>query len=286
MNEMRANYIITNRSISVTFDGKTLTVSKEDDAEKYSAVLKAIKEDRLDTISAIFEEKKILVSEYTDGNLQVIDGQVHIKSLSGEDQTIPLELNEMLMDYIKNEIPYLPLVNFVFKLNQNPSYRSVQQLFSFLVKNHFTITDSGNFIAYKGVRGNFTDCHTGKMDNSIGVTVKMPRNQVNEDPNQTCSSGLHVANYDYAFTMFGNGNERQVVMVEVDPKNVVSVPIDYNCAKMRTCEYKVIGLAKGELKERVYCSNDDDDDDDDDDDGRDCNCCGLDFDQCGCSYPS
>ena len=33
---------------------------------------------------------------------------------------------------------------------------------------------------------------------------------------------------------------KKVVLCEVDPSNVVSVPIDYNNTKMRVCEYKVI----------------------------------------------
>jgi hypothetical protein len=71
----------------------------------------------------------------------------------------------------------------------------------------------------------------------------MPRNQVNEDPNQTCSYGLHVANFDYA-SGFGSGH---MLEVEVHPADVVAIPVDYNQAKMRVCKYKVIGVVEQEL---------------------------------------
>lgn len=70
----------------------------------------------------------------------------------------------------------------------------------------------------------------------------MSRNQVNEDATQTCSHGLHVANWDYAHNVYSAGSDAVMLEVEVNPADVVAVPVDYNQAKMRVCKYKVLGV--------------------------------------------
>jgi len=86
------------------------------------------------------------------------------------------------------------------------------------------------------VRSDFTDCHTGKFDNSPGQVVTMPRNEVNEDKDQTCSSGLHFCSLSYLSSFYGD----KVVILKINPRDVVSIPSDYNNAKGRCCRYEVI----------------------------------------------
>jgi hypothetical protein len=128
------------------------------------------------------------------------------------------------------------LINFLEKLMENPSYRAVNSLYDFMQHNDIEINGEGNFYAWKRVRDNYTDCHTGTFDNSVGAEPSMPRNMVNEDPEQTCSRGLHVAAEHYLSSFHGN----VTIKCEVNPKDVVSCPIDYNFAKLRTCRYKVV----------------------------------------------
>ena len=127
---------------------------------------------------------------------------------------------------------------FLENLKKNPSKESVKDLYDFLAACDLPITEDGCFLAYKRVTENFTDCHTGTMDNSVGKIVKMPRNKVNDDRNVTCSSGLHVCSKSYLNDFYGEN----IVVCKVNPKNVVSVPVDYNQSKMRVCEYEVIGV--------------------------------------------
>jgi len=76
----------------------------------------------------------------------------------------------------------------------------------------------------------------------------MNRDNVNPDANETCSHGLHVGAFAYANTF-----SELLLEVEVNPKDVVAVPPDYNNQKMRVCEYKVIRVAPGhERQEEVY----------------------------------
>ena len=43
-----------------------------------------------------------------------------------------------------------------------------------------------------------------------------------------------------------------VVLVKFNPKDIVSVPSDCNCEKMRVSSYEVISVAREQLEEAVY----------------------------------
>ena len=130
-----------------------------------------------------------------------------------------------------------PMVLFMENLMSNPSKRSVLELYGFLEKSNLPITPDGHFLAYKKVRDNYLDCHSGTMDNSVGKVLEMERNEVDDDKDRTCSSGLHFCSISYLNCF---GGERTMIL-KINPRDVVSIPSDYNDAKGRTCRYEVIG---------------------------------------------
>lgn len=138
-----------------------------------------------------------------------------------------------------------PMSMFLENLMLNTSYRAVNELYGFLEESNLPLTEDGCFLAYKRVSNNFTDLHTGTFDNSPGQTVKMERHNVNEDKRKTCSSGLHFCAYDY-LPMYGNSSSNTTIMVKINPRDVVSIPVDYNNAKGRCCQYEVVCEIKKE----------------------------------------
>lgn len=130
----------------------------------------------------------------------------------------------------------LPLTSFEMFLNnldQNPSFNSRKQLMGFLSACDLPITDSGYLLAYKAVRDDFFDKHSGTVKYAIGSVVSMDRSAVDDNPNNTCSHGLHVCSKEYG--RFA----KRLLIVYVNPADVVSVPTDYNNAKMRVCKLTV-----------------------------------------------
>jgi hypothetical protein len=149
-----------------------------------------------------------------------------------------------------------PMVLFMHNLLKNPSKRSVDELYGFLEKNNLPITPDGYFLAYKKVRNDFLDIHSGTMDNSPGTVVEMERYKVDDNKDQTCSTGLHFCGMSY-LSHFGSGGDRTVI-VKIDPADVVSIPSDYNGAKGRACRYEVIGelgVEPGKAFDRSVQSN-------------------------------
>lgn len=225
-------YGITDKNVTVNFDdGQTHIMPRTDPlADK---LIQALREGRQDEIPEMVSKAK-RIEKYGQGSFKVQDGRIHINGIP-----VPGVLSAKIIKFQEEGLPHEPLIKFAENLQKNPSYRAVNELFQFLEKNDHPITENGCFIAYKKVRDDFLDVHSGTFDNSPGNVVEMSRNQVNEDSTQTCSHGLHVANFDYASTFYSGG---KMLEVEVNPADVVSIPVDYNQSKMRVCKYTVLGV--------------------------------------------
>jgi hypothetical protein len=125
---------------------------------------------------------------------------------------------------------------FLEDLVRNPSPMSVEAFARWIDKKRHPVTDRGTFLAYKRVTSAYRDCHTGNFDNSPGQVVEMPRERVDSNQRNTCSTGFHVCSHDY----LGNFAGARDLVVEIAPSDVVAVPPDYEFTKMRVCKYRVI----------------------------------------------
>ncbi len=95
----------------------------------------------------------------------------------------------------------------------------------------------------------------------------MPRSKVDDDTSAGCSTGLHAGTYRYA-SGFAQG---RLLTVEINPRDVVSVPTDSDYQKIRTCRYTVVGVTEVEYTEPTW-------------DDCDCGCEDCeDCDECDCS---
>lgn len=246
---MNYPHVITQDSISVSINGDVKTIHKESSA--YPLLKEALINKDWEKVAGLTSPAD-QISYVSDGKMRVSNNQVFLKVEGESDWPIPGDLNTKILDYLAAGEPFRYLILFADKIRRNPSKSSAEQLFTFLIKNKFTITPEGNFVAYKRVRNDFKDIYTGTMDNSIGKVVEMDRGNVNPDQHMTCSYGLHVANYDYAAHKYSQASEDNLLLVEVDPVDVVSVPTDYNNSKMRVCKYRVLELCRKELESLVY----------------------------------
>ena len=182
---------------------------------------------------------------------------------------------QKILEFMKAKLPVKSLLNFVSKVMANPSRRAVQELYKFLEHGQMPLTPSGNFLAYKSVKENYRDWYSGNFSNTVGSEHTMARNDVCDDPDLGCSYGFHVGTLGYA-TEFNRGSNR-LMIVEVDPSDVVSVPHDCQNQKLRTAKYKVVGEFEKPLANDYSSQYNNDEDEDEDDD------CG--FPNCDCDEP-
>lgn len=203
------------------------------------------------------------VATFSDGLVEIKNGQV-----TYEGEVVHGSISKRILEFMSKGLPFQPLVNFLNNLMENPSMQSQKELYDFLEHEHLPITEDGHFLAYKAVRSDYKDKYRGVFDNSVGQVVKMQRAKVDDDRARGCSDGLHAGALNYVAGYGSVESGDRIVIVKINPRDVVSVPSDCNCEKLRTCRYEVVGEYQGELLKPLYSSNfsyDEHDDYEDDD---------------------
>lgn len=159
---------------------------------------------------------------------------------------IPASLLKLVKSQMDHKVKEKNLVNFANLLITNPSSYVISQLYDFLQHNDIEICQNGYILAYKAVTTNFKDCYTKSLDNRVGKYVKMNREDVDDNPNVTCSHGLHVGSLSYIKNHY-SGNSYKFVQCIIHPADFVSIPKDYKGAKARVCKYKVVADVTGKV---------------------------------------
>lgn len=242
-------YQITQDTIVIQIDGAPVTLYK--DEPQFSDVRTAIKEKRWGDIRNLIKPPVIreLQSSIKDSLVKIVDGEVVF-----EGHVINTASARKILSLTDEGFDATPMVNFLKREQQNPSFTARQELYEFLVANGFMIDEEGYIIAYKVVRNDYLDKHSRSMDNSVGETIVEKGGREAVDPNRhnVCSRGLHFGGFDYVVQNFGSnvgqvGGDRLMVL-RVDPADVVTIPPDYNQQKGRAWRYTVIDEIQGDPK--------------------------------------
>ena len=246
-----ASYIQTNDGISVYVEGELKSISR--DSLAYPQVVAAIQRGATaEEIKALMASDLEKVTEAVEAlKDQRITDDVAIEGGAVTFKGTPIDntLTARMLRQLREGFDLKPMARFLENLMQNPSYRAVQDLYTFLEYGKMPVTEDGCFLAYKKVRSDYRDIRTGTFDNSVGQVVRMPRNQVDEDPKRTCSYGLHVCSFEY-LASYASASDDRVVISKVNPRDVVAIPKDYNDTKMRVSCYEVVGELQSYQQER------------------------------------
>lgn len=227
-------YRLTPTSVNVLLGGKSHTIT-QDSHFNYSKIREAIKAGEFDSLEELFDVSKA-VETFSEGLVSVVAGEVLY-----EGQPVHNSLTHRMLEQMREGFNIRPMAAFLSNLMLNPSKRAVDELYTFLEACGLPITEDGHFVAYKKIRDNYTDIYTGRINNALGQIVSMRRNLVDEDKSRTCSAGLHFCSMDYLPHYGGSGAGYRVILVKINPADVVAIPADYNNTKGRTCRYEVIG---------------------------------------------
>ena len=223
--------IIGQTFVTLMVNGNTETITN--DHTNYGAIRDAIRLKNYDLAESLINVK-IAVENFSTGAIRVENDSVFYGDFKLENSVVV-----RILAMIREGFDAAPMIKFLENLMSNPSKRAVDELYGFLESSELPITEDGYFLAYKKVNDQYKDFYTGKMDNSIGSKPSMPRNMVDEEKNNTCSHGLHFCSFNYLSQYYGGCG--RVVILKINPKDVVSIPSDYNNAKGRACEYEIIG---------------------------------------------
>lgn len=245
------NYIFNNFAAVLVKNGEILEVKSDEKPELFQRVVNLCmtgeKEAAFDLIidSSNVRFMATRLAEITDGMLFVTDAdEVVFRTTDG--RVLPIVdtfAARIRQAWEQRDNAALEVYKkFMIKASNNPNDVSASDLFEFITVNKLPLSIDGEVLAYKIVRNNFLDIHSGTKDHTPGKEVTEDNVDYNRDV--TCSNGLHFCSKDYLPSyggFFGAGNDsNRLVLVKIDPSDVAAFPRDYNNAKGRCRKYTVV----------------------------------------------
>lgn len=259
-------YITNSKAIILILSDNTNVRVEKSDAS-YAKILKSFELPKNEQEAAILMILNPVIQGKSAVNdvegFELINDEIHYQG-----ERLPAALERKVISIMEDGLPLDHFAKFWERLQNNPSATSINELVDFLSYKELPITEDGFFIAYKGVdssywsvKGNTSTKVTqgivnssGQILNSIGSIIEVPRRQVDDNRVNECSHGLHVGSLDYAKSW-----ATKVVVVKVDPADVVSVPKDCSCQKCRVSKYEVLYDFVGEITASVVSDDGEDD---------------------------
>lgn len=240
----------------LTHNGRTVTLDKQTHSG-FDQVIEAIAAEDYDLALDLSNPGRALEEFYSkDQNTKLT---VCGDSVLLNGTRLNPALEDRLMAIYKEGGILGPIVNFLARVKKNPSATSQRELYLFLEGNSLPLTPDGYFMAYKSVRrwndptvteddsgrpfadGDWQSIGTNHENGlptrlRVGDRLEMNRGDVDDNRENTCSFGYHFASLHYAKTW---SRWDAILLMKIDPADVVSIPSDYNNQKGRTCAYTV-----------------------------------------------
>lgn len=251
------NYLIGNDgNVTAVVAGEVYTFGKSH--PRYNKLISHLKHNNVEHFEASFDVVSQL-NEYCEGYINA-----NGSNLSWNGIEMPDMFAGTILDMIQQGYPFEPMLNFLDNMSQNPSDHAIVELFEFMKNKNMPITGDGHFLAYKAVRSDYKDIYSGKIDNSVGNVCEVERKRVDSNRDHHCAAGLHVGAFDYAKSYGGidlddeeGGDGNKLMICKVNPRDVVSVPSDCRCQKLRCCRYEVVSEFQDIFKSVVHLTGQD-----------------------------
>lgn len=243
--------IIINQYKAFVKDSTTnIVVDKNEDEYLYNMIVKYSQDPDM-TSDDIFDK---IVSIIDDGNLTYEFNKTAILPSGFKLENDKLYYNSIVLSgnfverfLLSNKENMYRIEKFINKLAEVDSRMVFEMICGFLEANpDIMFDDDGDLLLWKYIDKNFQACHQN-LDGTYnmheaGVAIEMRRDDVERDGNITCSTGLHVCAKSY-LPHYGNGSGI-VCECKVDVRDIVSIPYDYNNAKIRCCKYTPMNFYK------------------------------------------
>ena len=218
-------------SVTLVLDNEPMQFTEG--CSNYTQIVNALKNGAWSALCDLVNPKAA-IARYTNGLVQIMDNN----ELLYDGKPLHNALVTRILDTYNSGGSYEFLTNFLNKVQLNPIESARDEIYLFLDACNLPIQDDGDFLAYKVVRHDYLDKHSRTMDNSIGQKPEMDPAACDPDRNNECSRGLHFCSRSYVSQFRWDGD--RLMIVKINPANVVAIPRDYNNAKGRAWTYEVV----------------------------------------------
>lgn len=232
-------YRISDKTITLVVDNKVHTVQRSaPNADAIIAELAKGENADLELIKALASLKNFIIY-MSMGRVSITDAGV---SFLGE--IISTYMAERILRHHHEGVDVAPMLAFMDMVMDHPVAGIQNDIFKWCEKGDMPFTAEGHIIAYKKVREDYRSYHASPdgshLLHTIGEYVEMERSAVDPRRDNTCSTGLHFCSYDY-LNKYQGANTGRILILAINPQDVIAIPTDYNQTKGRACRYKVIG---------------------------------------------
>ena len=236
-------YIMLDTSIMIALNGCPYVI--ESTHLNFKEIKERLERNNFDTIEFLINPANKL-QEYYDNQITIQNGIVRYNGIR-----LKNNITNRIMDMCKNGDDPTFLVNFLKQSVANPNPNILDQIDVFLTAVNIPIGKDGCLLAYKAVSKDYKDLHTRTIDNSVGQSIHMDRNTIDDDSNAGCSRGLHCGAIEYVKFYGGTGSDNKLIIVKVNPKDIVSVPKDHSYQKIRCCAYTVVASVTWDYLQQI-----------------------------------
>lgn len=223
-------YVISPSAVSIMINHKTISVPKKD--YRYTSIVEMCKRQDIDGLMQLGDSFSLL-KEAVMKDYRIYNGDKDITGIVN-----PKLYNFIKLLYkkgvVKEELKRI--VPFLQNCLDNPYIDACTEIYDFCKAMDFEITDDGCFLAYKNVRSDLKSIFDGTTQHAVGMITKV--DAFDTDRNQTCSKGLHFCSREYLKSYVGD----VTIVVKVNPKDVVAIPVDYNFQKGRCRQYETVSI--------------------------------------------
>ena len=241
---------LTNGTLTIIRDNGAEILTARNDHPKWDEIVTAFKAENESLLVSLMSLKAV-VENYSVGQLSINSTGVVFRGKPLHSVDV-----DRVMAFLRDGLPFKPLANYIARKLANPSARAIMEMYNFLEHKNMPITAEGKIIAYKGVQDDYYSKHgntdtvvisgtvnsAGQILNTVGQVIEVERSSVDDNYQHHCSFGLHAGSLEYA-----KGWANRIILVEIDPADVVSIPADSQCQKLRCCKYKVVGEYTGPM---------------------------------------
>ncbi|MCP1674566.1 hypothetical protein J2T57_001668 [Natronocella acetinitrilica] len=230
-------FLIRGSSLAVGFPGRSVPTTIPASHPSYSEILLALEVEDYARVEQLVDPVRSLSVEFGEGSRVVIrEGQLYF-----DGARVNSRLTKAIMRMVLRGESVAKFVRLLENIMENPDSRAIGELYGFIEANQLPVTADGQVLAYKVTRSDGYDLHSGTVHYPLGAVVEMPRDEVDPDPERTCSRGLHACSMRYLADSGFGGQQARCVLVKIHPRDFVAVPRDYNESKARVCRMQVVG---------------------------------------------
>ena len=232
-------YRISDKTITIVVDRQVHTVQRS--AANANALIDELAKGEsadLEVIKAMASVKNYIVY-LSQGRISLTDAGIQFMG-----ELVNSYMTERIMRHHAEGVDVAPMLAFMDRVMNHPILGIQQDIYKWCEKGDMPFTAEGHIIAYKKVREDYRSYHASPdgthLHHPIGGFVEMERSAVDPRRNNTCSTGLHFCSYDY-LNAYQGANTGRILILSIDPQDVIAIPTDYNQTKGRACRYRIIG---------------------------------------------